>query len=234
MAKSDPFVISSFQGPGTFDTSGDAHPGDCVNALTDEDLMVRFQGGDADSFADLAGRYSVPLLKLAQRYLGIREDAEEVRQETLLRVFSKAGTFRPGASFRPWIYRIALNLCRDRNRRRRRLHWVSLSEDTTETRSLPEENAVQGDEAVESGENLRRVRQLLNQLPEAQRTVVVLKEFQELTFREIAEVLACPESTVKSRLYGGLSALKSLWQVQSSVPLSGAKIPDQRTQEERP
>ena len=113
---------------------------------TDEELMVRFQAGDADSFADLAGRYSASLVTLAGRYLKAREDAEEVRQETLLRVYSKAGTFRSGASFRPWIYRIAVNLCRDRARRRRRVHWVSLSDDSNETRSLPEENAPQGDE----------------------------------------------------------------------------------------
>ena len=89
---------------------------------------------------------------------------------------------------------------------------------SSETRSLPSETAVTGDKAVEGRENLRLVRDLLAQLPEAQRTVVVLKEFQELTFREIAEILSCPESTVKSRLYGGLSALKSLWRAQSTGP----------------
>ena len=72
-----------------------------MSVPTDEELMVRFQAGDVDSFADLAGRYSGPLVKLAGRYLKVREDAEEVGQETLLRVYSRAGTFRSGASFRP-------------------------------------------------------------------------------------------------------------------------------------
>ncbi len=174
--------------------------------------MVRFQAGDVDSFADLAGRYSSPLVRLAGRYLKVREDAEEVRQETLLRVYSRAGTFRSGASFRPWIYRIAVNLCRDRARRRRRLQWISLSDDSTETRSLLEENAPQGDEVLAGNERVRLVRRLLDQLPEPQRTVIVLKEFEELKFREIAEILDCPESTIKSRLYGGLTTMKSLLQ----------------------
>lgn len=182
---------------------------------TDEELMVRFQAGDVESFADLAGRYSAPLVQLAGRYLRVREDAEEVRQETLLRVYSRAGTFRSGASFRPWIYRIAVNLCRDRARRHRRVHWVSLSDDSTETRSLPEENVPRGDEVVEGNERVRLVHRLLDQLPEAQRTVIVLKEFEELKFREIAEILDCPESTIKSRLYGGLCTLKTLLQEQA-------------------
>ena len=179
--------------------------------------MVRFQAGDVDSFADLAGRYSAPLVKLAGRYLRVREDAEEVGQETLLRVYSRAGTFRSGASFRPWIYRIAVNLCRDRTRRRRRLQWISLSDDSKETRSLPEENTPQGDEVVAGNERVRLVHRLLDQLPEPQRTVILLKEFEELKFREIAEILDCPESTIKSRLYGGLSTMKSLLQEQASA-----------------
>jgi RNA polymerase sigma-70 factor (ECF subfamily) len=181
-----------------------------LNTPSDEELMARFQAGDLDSFADLAGRHGTALVKLATRYLGTREDAEEVRQETLLRVYSRGGSFRSGASFRPWLYRIALNLCRDRNRRRRRLQWVSLSDDTARTRSLPQEDAPQGDAAVEERERVDLVRRMLDRLPEVQRTVVLLKEFEELKFREIAEVLGCPESTVKSRLYGGLSALRQM------------------------
>jgi RNA polymerase sigma-70 factor (ECF subfamily) len=177
---------------------------------SDEELMARFQSGDMDSFADLAGRYSTALVKLATRYMGTREDAEEVRQETLLRVYSRGGSFRSGASFRPWVYRIALNLCRDRNRRKRRLQWVSLSDDTNETRSLPQENAPRADAAVEERERVDKVRRMLDHLPEVQRTVVILKEFEELKFREIADVLGCPASTVKSRLYAGLSTLRQL------------------------
>ncbi len=180
--------------------------------------MVRFQAGDMDSFADLAGRYSAPLARLARRYLKVREDAEEVRQETLLRVYSRAGTFRSGASFRPWIYRIAVNLCRDRTRRRQRLQWISLSDESAETRSLPEENTPQGDQVVATNERVRLLHRLLDQLPEPQRTVILLKEFEELKFREIAEILDCPESTIKSRLYGGLSTLKSLLHEPDSGP----------------
>ena len=176
---------------------------------TDEELMARFQAGDVDSFASLATRYSAPLLHLATRYLGRREDGEEVRQETLLRAFSRGGSFRSGARFRPWIYRITLNLCRDRNRRRRRLTWISLSEESSLPRQAETRTAVQGERVVEGEDRARVLKEHLRELPEAQRTVLILKEFEEMTFREISETLDCPESTVKSRLYSGLSALRS-------------------------
>ena len=97
------------------------------------------------------------------------------------------------------------------------MQWISLSDDSTETRSLPEENTPQGDEVVAGNERVRLVHRLLDQLPEPQRTVIVLKEFEELKFREIAEILDCPESTIKSRLYGGLSTMKSVLQEQASA-----------------
>ena len=105
--------------------------------LTDEELMVRFQAGDRDSFAVLAGRYAAPLYSLASRYLRRPEEAEEIRQEALLRAYSQAGRFRPDGRFRSWIYRIAVNLCHDRNRRRRRLHWTSFGDADEDPRPAP-------------------------------------------------------------------------------------------------
>jgi RNA polymerase sigma-70 factor (ECF subfamily) len=172
---------------------------------SDEELMVRFQAGDADSFAILAGRYAGPLYGLASRCLGRPEDAEEVRQEALMKAYSQAARFRPDGRFRSWIYRIALNLCHDRNRRRRRLQWVALGE----ADAPPPERAVDGPHGeLQRREAQEVVRQALQELSEEQRVVVVLKEYEDLKFREIAEVLGCPESTVKSRLYRALTALR--------------------------
>jgi len=178
---------------------------------TDEDLMARFLAGDLDSFGLLATRYQAPLRSLAARYLGRAADAEEVGQEALLRAFTQARTFRPGSPFRPWLYRIALNLCRDRHRRLRRIRWVSLGADGAE--GAPAAAAISSREgtsieAVERREDARRVRRALAALPEEQRAVLVLKEMEGMKFREIAAVLGCPESTVKSRLYRGLVALR--------------------------
>jgi len=169
---------------------------------SDEELMARFQAGDGASFALLAARYAGPLYALASRYLGRREDAEEVRQEALMKAFAQARRFDPDGRFRSWIYRIALNLCHDRRRRSRRLRWSSLADEA-------EPAADPAADLLERREDAERVRLALRALPEEQRTVLVLKEYEGLKFREIAEVLECPESTVKSRLYRGLTALRS-------------------------
>lgn len=181
-----------------------------MTTLSDEELMARFQGGDLDSFGILAQRYERPLYCLANRYLGRPEDAEEIRQDALLKAYSQAASFRPEGRFRSWIYRIALNLCHDRNRRRRRLRWLSWGDAAGEGQ---EEPAFAADDdtgqEVERRERSRQVRRALGVLPRQQREVLVLKEFEEMKFREIAEVLGCPESTVKSRLYRGLTALRA-------------------------
>ena len=181
--------------------------------------MVRFQAGDLDSFGVLAQRYERPLYSLAVRYLGRPEDAEEIRQEALLKAYSQAGSFKPDGRFRAWIYRIALNLCHDRSRRKRRLRWLSWSDAAGEGH---EEPAIPSDsgtgEEVEQRERARHVRLALQSLPREQRDVLVLKEFEELKFREIAAVLGCPESTVKSRLYRGLTALRTHLTAETGVP----------------
>lgn len=170
--------------------------------------MVRFQAGDAGSFGLLAQRYERPLYALATHYLGRREDAEEVRQEALLKAYAQAASFRPDGRFRAWIYRIALNLCHDRRRRQRRLQWVRWG-DAADGNDEPVVVAPTTDAEMDRRERSLRVRRALDRLPREQREVLVLKEFEEMKFREIAELLGCPESTVKSRLYRGLTALRA-------------------------
>jgi RNA polymerase sigma-70 factor (ECF subfamily) len=178
---------------------------------TDEELMARFQGGDLESFGVLAGRYEAPLFRLANRYLGRPEEAEEVRQDALMKAYAQAASFDPGGRFRSWIFRIAVNLCHDRSRRRRRWRWVPFADPEEQNTAGPtqEPSAPEAESSMERRETSHRVRQALNALPKEQRAVLVMKEFEEMKFREIADVLGCPESTVKSRLYRGLSALRA-------------------------
>lgn len=191
--------------------------------ISDEELMSRVQGGDFASFGVLAARYSGPLLTLASRYLGRQEEAEEIRQEALLRALDQARSFDPAGRFRAWIYRIALNLCHDRSRRRRRWRLLSLGGADGDARETPELRAAEpaAEEWVDRRDSARRLRRALAELPHDQRTVLVLKEFEEMTFKEIAGLLACPESTVKSRLYRGLCALRAALEAGGSDPVKG-------------
>jgi RNA polymerase sigma-70 factor (ECF subfamily) len=176
---------------------------------TDEELVAKSMSGDADSFNQLVLRWERPIYALAYRVIGRDEDARDVVQETFLRAFRALPGFKGQAKFSSWLYRIALNLCRDWIRRRKRTPVV----DTPEGVDIIELAAEQG--PVESIEDLvarremsRVVAEGMQQLPEEQRTAIVLKEYHGLTFQEIAELQGCPLSTVKTRLYQGLSVLR--------------------------
>ena len=176
---------------------------------TDEELVARSIGGDADSFNQLILRWERPIFALAYRTIGREEDARDVCQETFLRAFRALPSFRGQSKFSSWLYRIALNLCRDWMRRERRTPVVQAPEDmdlielaAAAEPSEPIENIVARKDLT------RRVEQVMTLLPEEQRTAIVLKEYHGLTFQEIADLQGCPLSTVKTRLYQGLSVLR--------------------------
>jgi RNA polymerase sigma-70 factor (ECF subfamily) len=136
------------------------------------------------------------------------EDARDVCQETFLRILNRADRFRSGSRFSTWMYQIALNLCRDQARRRRR--WGKIVDDAkpppTETTAS---SGLSPEAGTERNEMARAVQNGLLEIPAEQREVLILKEYEGLKFKEIAEVLSCPESTVKSRMYYGLNGLRS-------------------------
>jgi RNA polymerase sigma-70 factor, ECF subfamily len=176
---------------------------------TDEELVARSRGGDLDSFNQLVLRWERPIYALAYRVIGREEDARDVAQETFLRAFRALGGFKGQAKFSSWLYRITLNLCRDWIRRERRtpvaqppegVDLVELAGESTPTESI--------EDLVSRKELGRVVAKAMANLPEEQRTAIILKEYHGLTFQEIAELLDCPLSTVKTRLYQGLTVLR--------------------------
>ena len=178
-------------------------------ASTDEELVARSMGGDLDSFNQLVLRWERPIYALAYRVIGREEDARDVCQETFLRAFRALGGFKGQAKFSSWLYRITLNLCRDCIRRERRqplaqtpegVDLVELAGEAEDTESI--------EELVARKEIGAAVAKAMALLPEEQRTAIVLKEYHGLTFQEIADMLDCPLSTVKTRLYQGLTVLR--------------------------
>jgi RNA polymerase sigma-70 factor (ECF subfamily) len=176
---------------------------------TDEELVARSRSGDLDSFNQLVSRWERPIYALAYRVIGQEEDARDVCQETFLRAFRGLAAFKGQAKFSSWLYRIALNLCRDWIRRRRRSP-LTLLPDNVELEDVATDAG-----PTESVEDLVARRELsgvveraMARLPEEQRTAIILKEYHGMTFQEIADLQGCPLSTVKTRLYQGLSVLR--------------------------
>lgn len=177
--------------------------------LSDEELVARSVGGDPDSFNQLIKRWEKPIYALAYRNLGREDDARDVCQETFLRAFRALDGFKGQAKFSSWLYRIALNLCRDWVRRQRRAPVVATPDGVDLVELAGEGEGVERvDEAVARQDLSRAVARAMRVLPEEQRAAIVLKEYHGLTFQEIAELLNCPLSTVKTRLYQGLIVLR--------------------------
>jgi RNA polymerase sigma-70 factor (ECF subfamily) len=182
-------------------------------------LVARCLGGDNDSFNQLIIRWERPIYALAYRQLGQAEDARDVCQETFLRAFRALRGFKGQAKFSSWLYRIALNLCRDWIRRQRRTpvvaapDGVELAAETAHTQP-----AVPVDEALSRAQLSRGVVKAMRALSADQRAAVILKEYHDLTFQEIADLLGCPLSTVKTRLYQGLSVLRRELEASGIAP----------------
>jgi RNA polymerase sigma-70 factor (ECF subfamily) len=174
---------------------------------SDEELVEAFRRGELSAFDGLVARWERKIRGAVHRILGNEEEARDVCQEAFLKAYRALDSFKSEARFSSWLYQIALNLCRDRLRRRKGRTLVSLEEledaGTTLVTKRPD-----AQELLEAGDLARTVASAIALLPEEQREIVVLKEYQELTFAEIAEVLGIPISTVKTRLYRGLGQLR--------------------------
>jgi RNA polymerase sigma-70 factor, ECF subfamily len=177
---------------------------------TDEECVARAIAGDVESFNQLVSRWERPIFALAYRTLGREEDARDVVQEAFLRAYRGLRGFKGQAKFSSWLYRITLNLCRDWIRRERRAALVQAPEgtdavDLADSQAAPVESV---EDLVARREMSEAVAHAMAELPDEQRTAILLKEYHGLTFQEIADMLDCPLSTVKTRLYQGLSVLR--------------------------
>jgi RNA polymerase sigma-70 factor (ECF subfamily) len=174
---------------------------------SDEELVEACQAGEASAFDVLVARWEDKIRGAAYRFLGSEEEAKDVAQEAFLKAYRALGGFKQEARFSSWLYQIATNLCRDRLRRRRTRAAVSL-EELEETGPVIVETRPGAHEQLQQLDLARLVRRAVHALPEEQREVVILKEYQGLTFLEIAQALDVPVSTAKTRLYRGLGQLR--------------------------
>lgn len=176
---------------------------------TDEHIVERALTGDADAFGEIVRRWERRIFALTYGMLGREEDARDATQETFLAAFRSIRAFRGEAKVSSWLHRIAVNQCITKKRRAKVRSEAPL-EDEEEKNSANFAAPIEHLPAriVEAREKVEAVRRAVNSLPTELRQVVVMKEFEELTFRQIADVLELPLSTVKSRLYTALRQLE--------------------------
>ena len=187
-------------------------------------MVARCLEGDTECFNQLIVRWERPIYALACRLLGHDEDARDVCQDTFLRAFRALPGFKGQAKFSSWLYRIALNLCRDWLRRRRRTPVVPAPDGVELTELRTDAPASQPMEDVLTRRQLSQsVAKAMRTLTADQRAALILKEYHDLTFQEIADLLGCPLSTVKTRLYQGLTVLRRELEREGIAPPARAR-----------
>jgi RNA polymerase sigma-70 factor, ECF subfamily len=176
---------------------------------SDELIVERALTGDAEAFGEIVRRWERRIFALTYGMLGREEDARDATQETFLAAFRNLRGFRGEAKVSSWLHRIAVNQCITRQRRTK-VRGESALEDEQERQASTFTTPLSFSPArvAEGRQQTMAVRRAINSLPIELRQVVVMKEFEDLTFREIADALDLPLSTVKSRLYTALKQLQ--------------------------
>ena len=187
-----------------------------LDLLEDRELMERYAHGESQAFALLYERHRRPIYNFILRSCGRRDLAEELMQDVFLKVVKSAPSYEPTAKFTTWLYRIARNTCIDAARKSSRADIYSLNqspgsedeEGSTHQDRLVDNEARSGGVDTDRQAFRDRLQQALEQLPDKQREVFVLREISGLTFPEIAEVVDAKVPTIKSRMRYALETLR--------------------------
>lgn len=177
--------------------------------LTDEELVSRAVTDDRDAFGEIVRRWERKIFALCFGMLGREDDAADAAQEAFISAYRNLANFRGEAKVSSWLHRIAVNQCLTTKRRQKtRSEDFIDDEDGAEDRTFVAAARYSPANEAEQGERLKVVRQAVGALPTDLRQVIVMKEFEDMTFQEISETLRLPLSTVKSRLYTALKQLR--------------------------
>ncbi len=182
-------------------------------AASDAEVMLRVKAGDDAAFEYLVQKYRRSMVSYMYRMCHNAAAAEDLAQEVFLRVYRSRGNYEPSAKFTTWLYRIATNLAvnhaRD-SRHERPENTVSVDEPDQETGltlDLPD-NTLTAEESLLRRERMAAIRQRVQDLPERQRTAVVMHKYQQMDYRQISEVLKLSESATKSLLFRAYETLR--------------------------
>ena len=178
----------------------------------DVQCMNRLKAGDDLALNDIMARWQTPLVSFILRYTGNEADARDLAQETFVRVYESRDRYQPGAKFSTWLYTIATNLCRNLARWRQRhptvpLHGSGRDDDPGLENTLAAADSTPADHAA-LADLASAVRAAVQMLPHDLKTTVLLFEYQELGYDEIAVALACSPKAVETRLYRARKILR--------------------------
>jgi len=181
-------------------------------AKTDEEWMLRLRAGEEEAFNVLVAKYRAPVIHFLHRMVYRREPAEDLAQEIFLRMYRARKSYQPKAKFSTWLFRIATNVALNALRDGRMRYQQEISIDEGETEQPLAGTLADGQATAEQwllrAERHAEIRRAVEELPEKQRLAVLLHKYQELDYAEIAEILDCSESALKSLLFRAYETLR--------------------------
>jgi RNA polymerase sigma-70 factor (ECF subfamily) len=176
----------------------------------DEDLVLRVQRGDKSAFDFLVIKYQHRIIQLVNRYVKDPSEAQDVAQEAFIKAYRALGNFRGDSAFYTWLYRIAINTAKNYlvSRSRRNSDYQVDIQDAEIFENAPQ---LQGMETPErhllNQEIVDTIQEAIDKLPEDMRTAIMLREFEGMSYEEIAEAMDCPVGTVRSRIFRAREAI---------------------------
>jgi RNA polymerase sigma-70 factor (ECF subfamily) len=198
-------------------------PLDATAVDPDWGALAQVAAGNGEAFESLVEHHQVRLLRLCERLLGDPEEARDAAQEVFLKAYRKAAVVRPQGQVYTWLYRIAVNHCLNKLRRRKLVRFLRWEEPGGDAPAFdPPDPAADPAAALESRRRWAATRRAIDQLPENQRAVVVLVRFEGLSYKQAAAVLGITEGAVESRLVRAMRRLEATQEAgDSRVPLGG-------------
>lgn len=178
--------------------------------MTETDMIKRCKSGDRDAFNELVTKYQSPVMNMAYNMLSNYDDAADAAQEVFIRVYKGLKTFQGKSSLTTWIYKITTNVCADALRKRRSAGETVSINAPPDSGGAPDivSGDPEPDEQHERNERIKAVRKAISELKEEYREVLTLCDIEQLSYEEAAEIIRCPEGTVKSRLNRARNALR--------------------------
>lgn len=178
----------------------------------DEELVARVQRGDKSAYDILVIRYQHKIIQLVNRYVKDHSEAQDVAQEAFIKAYKALGSFRGESAFYTWLYRIAINTAKNYlvSRTRRNSDYQVDVQDAEAIENAPQLQGLETPEHHLLGEEIvKTIQSAIEHLPEEMRVAIMLREFEGMSYEEIAEAMDCPVGTVRSRIFRAREAIDS-------------------------
>jgi RNA polymerase sigma-70 factor (ECF subfamily) len=175
-------------------------------SISDDELIKKYTTGDVKAFEELVERYKKPIVNFIYRMIGDFQEAEDIAQEVFIKLYWSAHTYEGRSSFVTWLFKIASNLCCDNLRAKS--HWECISLESVKGQLLEDSIFPSPQTSAENSELARYIEVAIGKLSVQQRQAIVLREYYNLSYTEIAEIEECSVTTIKSRIYKAKQQLK--------------------------